>query len=377
MYVTLSDELRGLSGDAFGRLAFSFDLILNAHYRRVLLLCLTHSDVIRLQEIDLGPVARVSLATIRRRAADYQAALGRAGRVFQLCSDSALPGSFRMEGENLVSVRIREFARWRTPYQPKLFVENVKSDFRVVELIFTALCEAAELPRSLVYFVPSQGGGSTLSQVLERLSPGEMMGVCVTDRDCHPFDEGKPFCSGGTADRAYATAVAMNAIERGEFGLSSREPFFAFRLTAGRTIEGYIGPHLFDGFLKFSGASGPLYGELLEAFPNFPRLTEAEMVLWFSNNWKQAAVSLAELQEASEMAGYHYSPAQISEVAKLRFPRNTIDWLHSNIETGTYKRDLNVAFRLDLESELYAGAAGQLFSNVWDLLSADVRMATA
>ena len=378
MFVALDDSIRDMGEVDFQSLEMYFDHLLHAHLRRAILLYLTPADIVRIGgAMQLGPVARATLAAISRRAADYGAALAQATRVFHLCSDASLGTAFQIAQSGVVRVRVGDFVRYRMRHTPQLFVENINSDARVVEFIFNAFCLSEGIPSNLVNIVPRHGGGSSLGDVLRVQPAGGMMGMVLTDRDSHPFDPAAPYRKGGTAEAAYEAAIAMNAIVRGQFGLSSLEPFFAFDLTGPRTIEGYIGPHLFNCYLENSGAAAVYFERALEAFPGFPNLTEQQMAIWFATNLKVGMHDPAELTIALTQGGFFPDQECIEAACLVSFPRNIISWLSENLVTGRFKRELHQAFRLDCDYLIYEVAVRDLASHIYDLFAGDIRMAIA
>jgi hypothetical protein len=101
------------------------------------------------------------------------------------------------------------------------------------------------------------------------------------------------------------------------------------------------------------------------------------MALWFSANLKDGTSTLPELDEASEMAGIDPTLHNLPLITGLKFPRNTARWLVENMTTGRFKRDLQRAFQLDCQQEIYEAAARTLACQLFDLLSADVRISIA
>jgi len=372
MYVRLDDEMRALPEGRWAQFELQLEALLLAHQRQGLILWLSPSDIKRIRdELSLGPMAKATLAIIERRSADYDTMMMIARRRVHLCPDNSV-ANFEIN-HNVVRYGIAAFVARHGNHLPAMFVEDLQSDGRAIQAIFELHCAAERRPHSVVSFFPRHGGGAGIGRVIRSLTPGELMGLCVCDRDCHPFAQ-QPYKPGGTAAGAHDAAVEVHVIDEGEIGYSSRQPTFAFVVTGPRTIEGYIGPELLEVYFGANAGAREVRTEFLDVFRTFPGLSDEEYLFWLATNLKDGSATRGELIESYRAAFPTRTPPSsvwLDALARLSIPRDVLDWIWKNASGGRYQRDLLQGFSRDRRNEMYDQAVSSLSEYVWTMLAAD------
>jgi hypothetical protein len=117
----------------------------------------------------------------------------------------------------------------------------------------------------------------------------------------------------------------------------------------------------------------------IDAFPNFPNLTNNEIAVWFTLNLKDAGLDLASIVDALNCESITEADVNVNFVSArgITIPKNVTKWLVGNAVGTRFSKDIEVAFSRDLTAPRYYSAVEQLFEIVWDSLAADVRIITA
>lgn len=378
MYVRLGRSLQEAPDGAFTTLAMEFDSLLHAHQRQGLLLTLTPAEIVRIRnEVVLGPLGNATLAHIERKSADYRSSCAMAERVVELTEDSQLVTPFEIDGQT-VRVGIRGFVKQFGNQNANLFVEDVSSDARGVEAIFNLYCRASGWPYSMTKFRPRHGGGGGLCNVLRLADPAELVGLCICDRDTDPFTH-PPVRPGGTASAALTVCANLNLLPKGRVGYSDSHPVFAFDLTAARTMEGLIGPHLLEQFFTANPDSRAKRADFVKVWPQFPELSSEDYLIWLSANLKDGTAPAENLKGVlDEVApGFKIDAATLQRASDLFIPGNVIPWCWEHSTGGRYLTSNISALRRDMNSPRYAEAVQRLFGLIWTMLAADSSLRVA
>ena len=377
MFVDFHDNIRNAKDVFFSDNAEHFDQLIIAHKQQSILLCITPANVKRLQDnITFGPISQNALAKISKRSPDYRAAMDISRRVYRVLDSESIPVPFKISSERFIDTKLDYFASKKSIFSPRLFVENSDNDFLCINSIYQAYCKVNGYPAELVKIIPAHGGGTGIGSVLRNMDPGEAMGLCLCDRDYHPFDPDLMFRHGTTAASTYKSAVELNMISEGETGYSTCDPFFSFDVTMPRTIEGFIGPRLLEIFFDNNPGNQESRDRILAAFPTAPDYSEIEMAVWFSANLKDSGVKVEELSSAiSKLDGRSaFSRQRLELAAKSTIPSSAAKWIWSGIQYGRSQRLLLKAFERQMDSDLYSKAVTQIAEKIRDLHSADSRM---
>lgn len=374
MYASLGSAFFEMAG-GLQEHAVSLERVVDAHRRRCVVLCMSPAQIQYLEKhADLGRGARLVLASMVRRSADYRAGAARASRTLYVEPDISMPTDFRINANGRLDVRLRYLADKLDQSSPSLYVEHVENDRRVVELIFRLFCIVEDITDELVIFNPVHGGGGTIADVLRAAHPRGLNGLGLADRDLAP--EHPQVCKpGGTAESASQALFDLNSMPFKQFGYCVNEPMFGFLLTHSRTIEGYVGPHMLEVYFENNVQARRERGQFTRAYSNFPHLTDDQMFIWAAKNLKDGGVPPQEIASSVTARGGQVdaSITSLGHVPLAKIPQNCTRWLGDGLDSR-YRKAIVSAFESDLRLAPYRAAVEELFSMVWDLLAADQRM---
>lgn len=377
MYVTLSKDFFANPTHIQDH-AVQIEELISAHTKRQIIFSLSPSGITALiDQGELGPRSRAIIPMMMKRSQDYVAGANLARRIAILYPDSKLETNFRISNDGNIEAKISHISKRLETSSTRFYVEHVANDCRIAKLIFELISKSQNITSELVNWMPAHGGGTTISDVLRSEHENTLVGLCLTDRDTHPNHP--DLCkTGGTAHAASQALCELNVMPLRTVGYSPTEPMFGFILTAGRTIESYIGPNLLDFYFDNNQQSVSQRRKFIDAYGNFPNLNDMQMKVWLSKNLKDGGVSPKDIASGVVHQGgvIDVKLVDLIRATLATVPRDSSEWLSSNL-SGRHHRGMLAAFKRDFSNETYRHAVMPLFEMTWDLLAADPRMKLA
>ncbi|WP_152524694.1 hypothetical protein [Novosphingobium lindaniclasticum] len=326
------------------------DLLCTAHRMGNLILALTRPQAVRYRQLPaISDLSRRTASFISLRLNDYIAAMKAASRVIRACSPT-VQNNFSFSGKTCqVSYRILSQSHILT--QKFLLGEGFR-DVSVLRIIASEYYATVSYPSAYVTFRPLIGGGGSCHHALQAETAIPCKGLAICDRDA--VSAVPPFKHNTTAEKVAACTDEMSLMTH-VLGVSENSPFFGFDVTWGRTIENMIGPNLLDTY--FSAMNRPIERQkFTSAFPQFPQLDPAEIVLWRDLNLKDGTPSLhAQLQILRNEIGPITASltGRLSAISQIALPSDTLDWIIENQVGSRFSRGVSRALRCDLGIPAY------------------------
>ncbi|MCE7797353.1 hypothetical protein LWE61_12385 [Sphingobium sufflavum] len=346
-----------------------FDRLLHVHLQRNHLFCLSPSEVVALRRaIQFGPQALHVLSTILRRAQDYAASVGSATRHAVL-----MPlGSAVREPLGKEFYIKAEDASWWLEHPPSLYVENAVSDGGLYNFILSSGLRSLIGSPKYLMVRPFHGGGNPLGSVMEALFDERIQGICICDRDdaCAV----PPFPKDTTSEQAHVALHKMRVVDA-QGQSEPRNPFFSFKITHGWGVENYIGPNVLNLFFNSHLEACTSRSAFLNAFPDFPALSETEANEWFSINFKSVTQDAENIERG--LSGRFRIAADSTRcglLAGLSIPKSVIPFVIASAKSGRHHHELLRAFDRDMRINIYRNAVRDLTQAAMDALAADTQM---
>lgn len=240
------------------------------------------------ERLEEPPELLPALRVLQASWVEGQAMARLASRILVLISDPALSG--RQEG-NQYFVDVGDAEAQGIFREPSIVLESMETDAKLLRIYMLTFLDLNE--REMMKYWDArleQGGGSTIFNFVKRHAEHPHPIVLISDRDC---DDGVRRHS--TADKCVRTLTKYNIFPSREAaiigGFSPNAPHIAFRIHLARAIENLVFPPLMEVFLDHvaTGDGEDRRAFLLEKFPNFPNLDEAEAKAWLFMEFKDNA----------------------------------------------------------------------------------------
>lgn len=308
-----------------------------------------------------------ALEVISRKSQAYYASMRNARTVLSVRPISS-GGDARISGREISVSPQWLSARINSP--PSIFLENAVNDGRLYKILIERVATEVGADASMIVFRPVHGGGGTLGSVLEDVHGHQLKGLCICDKDLSSASP-LPLRSHSTAEGVFEALVRMGVINA-SCESTINNPLFSFKLTAGWSLENYIGPNQLDIYFEAEHGARALRASFVNVFPKFPDLSAREMALWLSINFR------ASQDEQHLKTGYEgrvgaqaSNAAQMYAASELVFPAGVVQWIAKNATGSQWSRKLTASYKRDLSHDCYKEALQDLAISAHYLLAGD------
>ncbi|MBM7850610.1 hypothetical protein JOD31_000822 [Methylopila capsulata] len=366
MHIRLSSEFLSLSEVDLRSHGALIDRLLYLHLSKRHLFCLSPKEIVVLRSsIQFGPQAEHALNIILRKSQDYFSSL-RASSVHLVILPLGSILRFNSSVEHYISAENAH----EMLYEPNLYVENATTDGAFYSLLIKQAAKYVGGTAELLAIRPVHGGGSTLSELIEKNIGPDIKGICICDRDCS--GDSPPYVKHSTISKVAEALGRLGVISGGHLTLTTK-PFFAFHQTAGWGLENYIGPHTLNYFFECNPESADMRQKFIQLFPQFPNLTDDDMAEWWTVNFKVENQSSISIEQGFSQRGGRAHPGghRSSGLSQLSVPCSAISWIASCARAGRFHRQLIASIHKDMRINSYREQIVQLARSAVMFLPAD------